>query len=70
MAVSAAVAVALLTVSALDSRIAPTDQANAAVAAGSTADVALATSVPKAATLPAVVAAVKTALTGAPFQPI
>jgi peptidoglycan/LPS O-acetylase OafA/YrhL len=65
VAVSAAVGVALLTVSALDSRIAPTDQASAAVAAGSTANVALATGVPKATTLPAVVAAVNTALTGA-----
>ena len=66
VAVMAAVAVALLTVSSLDSRIGRVDQAAAAVPRSTAASVRLATAVPRATTLPAVVDAVKTALTGAP----
>jgi hypothetical protein len=66
VAVLAAVSVALLSVSSLDSRIDRVDQANAAVARSTSTNVQLATIVPKAMTLPAVVNAVKTALTGAP----
>jgi len=63
VAVGGAVAVAILTVSSLDSRIGRIDQADAAVPIAS---VQLVSAVPKAVTLPAVVDAVKTALAGTP----
>ena len=65
VAVSAAVGVALLAVSSLDSRIGRVERASAAVPRSTAANVRLATPVPKATTLPAVVDAVKTALAGA-----
>jgi len=67
VAVVAGVAVGLLTVSSLDSRIGRVDQAAAAaVPAPIAASVRLATAVPRAATLPTVVDAVTAALSGAP----
>jgi peptidoglycan/LPS O-acetylase OafA/YrhL len=63
LAVGAAVAVALLTLSSLNSRIEHVDQAAAAVSPA--ASVRLAPAVPRASTLPAVVDAVKAALAGA-----
>jgi peptidoglycan/LPS O-acetylase OafA/YrhL len=65
VAVVTVVAVALITVSSLDSRIAHVDQASAAVPKSTPANVRLETSVPRATTLPTVVAAVKSALAGA-----
>jgi peptidoglycan/LPS O-acetylase OafA/YrhL len=66
VAVGAAVAVALLTLSSLNSRIARVDQAAAAVAKPPATGVGPSPAVPKASTLPAVVAAVQSALAGAP----
>ena len=65
VAVGAAVVVALLTLSSLNSRIEQVDQAAAAVSRSPAAKVRLATAVPRASTLPAVVHAVKDALAGA-----
>ena len=66
VAVATVVAVALLTVSSLDSRIARVDQAAAAVPRSTAQSVRLVSSTPRATALPTVVDAVKTALTGAP----
>jgi peptidoglycan/LPS O-acetylase OafA/YrhL len=66
LAVGAAVAVALLTLSSLNSRIARVDQAAAAVSKPPPARGGLAPAVPRASTLPAVVDAVNAALAGAP----
>jgi peptidoglycan/LPS O-acetylase OafA/YrhL len=65
VAVGAAVAVALLTLSSLNSRIDQVNQAAAAVSRSPATSVRLATAVPRASTLPAVVDAVKAALAGA-----
>jgi peptidoglycan/LPS O-acetylase OafA/YrhL len=65
LAVGAAVGVAFLTISSLNSRIEHVDQAAAAVSKSPAASLRLATAVPRASTLPAVVDAVKAALAGA-----
>ncbi len=66
VAVGAAVAVALLTLSSLNSRIDKVDQAAAAVSRSPVASVGLATAAPRATALPAVVDSVNAALAGAP----
>jgi hypothetical protein len=66
-AVAVAVAVALGAVSSIDSRIARIDKASAAVPSSVAASALAVTAVPRAAALPSVVNAVKTALSGAPL---
>jgi peptidoglycan/LPS O-acetylase OafA/YrhL len=65
VAIATAVAVALLTVSSLDSRIGRVSQAAAAVPKSMAATGRLVTAAPRAKALPALVEAVKAALTGA-----
>jgi peptidoglycan/LPS O-acetylase OafA/YrhL len=65
VAVSAAVVVALVSVSSVDARVSRAEHASAAVAKRSPTSVSLVTAVPKSATLPSVIAAVQAALRGA-----
>jgi peptidoglycan/LPS O-acetylase OafA/YrhL len=64
VAVSAAVIVALVSVSSVDAKVSRIERESAAAAKVNTASVSLVTSTPKSTTLPTVVAAVKAALRG------